>query len=231
MRIARRSWSSRTGLSSLALLVVSSFSAVGCQNAVHDQNLALHRQNNELQGRVRQLESENQQLSQTGQQTASLQTELQARDARIAELEGQLRQPTAGVSAPGIEGIETTYDAKAGTMTVNVPGDVLFGSGLADVKPSAQATLDKIIAALKKDYAGRPIRVEGHTDSDPITRTKGQWTDNLDLSLNRAAAVTRYLEQKGIDAKLITTSGFGATKPRGADKAKNRRVEIVVITR
>jgi outer membrane protein OmpA-like peptidoglycan-associated protein len=135
------------------------------------------------------------------------------------------------VNAPGIEGIETSYDKNAGTMTVNLPGDVLFDSGHETIKESAKTTLNKIASALKKDYAGKAIRVEGHTDSDPIVKTKDRYLDNLDLSLSRAAAVTRYLEGQGIAAKQITTSGFGQTKPRGSDKAKNRRVEIVVVVK
>ena len=115
-------------------------------------------------------------------------------------------------------------------MTVNLPGDVLFSSGQDELKGSAKATLDKIASALKKDYAGKSIRVEGHSDTDPISKTKDKYIDNLDLSLNRAAAVTRYLESKGVSPKLITTSGLGPTHPKG-NKAASRRVEIVVVVK
>jgi outer membrane protein OmpA-like peptidoglycan-associated protein len=116
-------------------------------------------------------------------------------------------------------------------MTVNLPGDVLFDSGKATLKESAKATLNKVANALKRDYAGKPVRVEGHTDSDPIVKTKNEWQDNLDLSLNRAAAVTRYLESQGVDPKHVATTGYGASKPKGQNKAGNRRVEIVVVVR
>ncbi|MFT3787708.1 MAG: hypothetical protein QM770_16320 [Tepidisphaeraceae bacterium] len=43
--------------------------------------------------------------------------------------------------------------------------------------------------------------------------------------------MTRYLEGKGIDAKHLAAVGYGEFKPRGDDKGKNRRVEIVVVTR
>ena len=200
--------------------------SIGCQNKVHDENQALWRQNRELQDRLAQSDARLRTAPDSSQLQA-MQNEIAQRDQKIKELEGQLRQPTAG-SDPGIAGIETSYDAKAGTMTVNLPGDVLFDSGQATIKNSAQATLDKVAAALRKDYANKLIRVEGHTDSDPISRTKDQWTDNLDLSLTRAAAVTRYLEKAGISSKQITTSGFGPDRPK-ATKAKSRRVEIVVV--
>jgi type VI secretion system protein ImpK len=130
---------------------------------------------------------------------------------------------------PQIAGTETTTDVVAGTMTVRVPGDVVFDPGKAMIREQARTTLDKIAAALKKDYAGKQIRVEGHTDSDPIKVSK--WKSNQELSEARAAAVKAYLVQKGVSAGSVTTQGFGADKPKGQDKALNRRVEIVVVTR
>ncbi len=208
--------------------------AVGCA----DQEMAgLHKQNRELQDRVKQLTDQNGDLNARlaaapdPSQLSSLQGEISNRDAKIKELEDQLRKPTPGAGdQPGIEGIETSYDAAAGTLTVNLPGDVLFASGQDTLKDSAKATLDKIISAVKSDYAGKRIRVEGHSDNDPIVKTKDKYIDNLDLSLNRAAAVTRYLESKGVTPAQITTSGFGPARPKG-NKAQSRRVEIVVVVK
>lgn len=161
-----------------------------------------------------------------------MQGEIASRDARIAELEQKLRtQPVGEAATPGIEGIETEFNKSSGELTVRVPGDVLFDSGVATLKPSASATLDKIAASLKGDYGDKQVRVEGHTDGDPLVKTKAQWQDNRNLSLARALAVTRYLEGRGVDAKRIQTAGWGEHRARGGDKSKNRRVEIVVVTR
>jgi chemotaxis protein MotB len=220
------SWKKMIGL---GLVVMAS--SVGCQNALHDDNLKLHSQNRELQERVRSLESELGTRPDAGQ-VAGLQAEIANRDAKISELETQLKTPVVGEAAtPGIEGIETSFDAKTGEMTVRVPGDVLFDSGVATLKNGAKGTLDKIAAALKGDFSGKPLRVEGHTDADPLVKTRAQWQDNRNLSMARALAVTRYLESKGIDPRLIQTAGFGEYHPRGNDKSKNRRVEIVVVTK
>ncbi|HSV15269.1 MAG TPA: OmpA family protein [Tepidisphaeraceae bacterium] len=217
----------------LMIIVAAALLAGGCKNALYDENVQLHQQNRELQA---QLDSKNAQLRSAPDpaQMQAMQGEILDRDRKISELQSQLRQPTpvapgAPPPDPAIAGIETSYDAKAGTMTVNLPGDVLFDVGKADLKASAKTTLNKIAAALKRDYQGKPVRVEGHTDADPIRATKDQWEDNLDLSLGRAAAVSRYLEQQGVSPKLVTTSGFGEHRPRGNTKAKNRRVEIVVV--
>lgn len=221
----------RTLLFIVALIVLGS----GCKNAMYDENVSLHQQNRELQSN---LDSRNAQLRSAPDpaQMQAMQTELLDRDRKIAGLQAQLRQPTpantkAGTPAsdPAISGIETSYDAKAGTVTVNLPGDVLFAPGQADLKSTAKATLSKVVSALKRDYPGKQVHVEEHTDVDPITRTKQEWTDNLDLSLTRAAAVSRYLEEQGVNPKLVTTSGFGQYRPKSANKSKNRRVEIVVV--
>lgn len=220
------SWKKILGLGLLGLV------SVGCQNSLHDDNLRLHSQNRELQQRVNSLESELGNRPDASQ-VAGLQTELASRDATIEELQAKLRTPPAAGEAPtpGIEGIETEYNATTGEMTVRVPGDVLFDSGVATLKPSARSTLDKIVTALKGDYSGKKMRVEGHTDNDPLVKTKAQWGDNRNLSMARALAVTRYLESKGVDPKLIETSGFGEYHPHTNDKSKNRRVEIVVVTK
>lgn len=224
-----RSWKMLT----LALFVSTT---VGCKNALYDDNQRYRAQNTELQEQNATLNQRNAALEEElgrrpdASQVAGLQSSLAEREAKIAELEAKLRTPGAEAS-PGIDGIETEYDAAKGEMTVRVPGDVLFDPGAATLKPSAKATLDKIAQALKTDYAGKEIRVEGHTDSDPLKRTRSQWGDNRMLSSARAIAVTRYLESKGIDPKRIASIGYGEFHPRGSAKAKNRRVEIVVVMR
>ena len=224
------------------MLGLAGFSATGCQSAVADERDKLWKQNKELQLALDQERAKKASpvLASTSgidpAELARLQNELKQRDDELAKLRAGggavapvvADQPKAG----GLEGLDTTYDAKAGTVTVNLSSDVLFDSGKATLKESARVTLDKIVGALNKEYAGKPLRVEGHTDSDPITRTKDMWVDNLDLSMERAAQVSRFLAAAGIDAHRITTSGYGEYKPRDkGNKAANRRVEIVVVTR
>lgn len=209
-------------------MVLMGLLAAGCQNTAKEEKEALEKQNRDLQAQLADREARLRAVDPN--QIQALQANLAQRDAKIQELEAQLRQPTPGTHNPAIEGIETSYDAKKGEMTVTLPSSVLFDSGRSTVKESARATLNKVVAALRKDYAGKLVRVEGHTDIDPIVKTKDKWEDNLDLSLNRAAAVTRYLIKGGIKSNLITTSGFGETHPK-ATKSKSRRVEIVVVVK
>jgi flagellar motor protein MotB len=200
--------------------------SIGCQNKIAQENRALWEQNRELQARLASSES---QPKQDTTQLSQLQSQIAERDAKIGELQNQLRQPAAGQAEPQIANIETSYDQASGKLTVAVPGDVLFSAGAATIRDDAKSTLDKIARSLKTDYANKKIQINGHTDADPIKYSK--WKSNQDLSVARANAVKQYLVQKGIPAGQITTQGFGSDQPKGKDKSKNRRVDIVVAMR
>lgn len=205
----------------LAGLLLTSAAGTGCASRMHDENVQLHNQNRELQS---QLEARRAQ----GAGDSEPMTE-------VPPAQPQGPAPTQPVvtqtPAPPIDvpGTETTQDPVAGTMTVRVPGDVLFDAGKATVREGAKGTLDKVAAALKKDYSGKQIRVEGHTDSDPIRVSR--WKSNQELSTARADAVKKYLVSKGVDSNMVNVQGLGSDKPKSSDKAQNRRVEIVVVTR
>lgn len=202
---------------------------VGCQSKVHDENVQLWQQNRELQARL--ASSVNEPKTDPAQ-VAQLQQQIAERDAKLAELQNQLRQPApeqSPAAASDLQGIKTSYNKSTEKMTVAVPGDVLFNPGNATIRDEAKATLDKVASSLRRDYAAKSIRIEGHTDADPIRYSK--WKSNEALSLARAQAVKAYLVKKGVHSSLITTVGLGADKARGADKAANRRVDIVVATR
>jgi chemotaxis protein MotB len=217
-------------LRTAALLLGASLLAAGCQNKLHDDNMALHDQNRKLQA---DLNDTRDRLGDTESRLAKAPdpSSVSQMQARINELETQLKsQPTAaGGTAPdpSLAGVEATYDKSRGTLTVNLPGQVLFEPGKAAIKKTAYPTLDKIVSAIKKDYSKKTIYVDGHTDADPISRTKATWEDNWDLAAARANAVRRYLTSHGVDSKKVDLRAFGPNRPKGG-KAASRRVEIVV---
>ena len=173
--------------------------------------------------------SENQELN---EQLAAAQSQLLAAQGRSASLQSEL--DSLRLESESIMPAETGFSnidhvdviQGAGTLTVRVPGDILFASGRVGLKNSAKRTLGEIAGVLQSEFTHEQVRIEGHTDTDPIK--KSGWKDNLELSLQRAAAVQRYLESQGISGDRIYSAGFGATLPRET-KAKSRRVEIVVI--
>ena len=171
------------------------------------------------------------------EKNAALEEALRMRDQRLAEAEAARQapqpqpqpQPTwgGGGAAPrggGGDGVFTT-DA-GGRRVAEVKGDVVFASGSVDIRPEARRELDKIAASINRNYAGAQVRVEGHTDSDPIKKSK--WGTNDALSQARADAVRRYLVQKGVDSGNIDAVGYGSSRPKGT-KAASRRVEVVIL--
>lgn len=195
--------------------------AVGCQNKVAEENRDLRQQTRELQA---QLDEAHRQEELDKQAAAA---------ARAATAPPPVVAPPPPATAvappakPDLNGLDTRVDPVAGTTTVTLPGDVFFDPGKAELKTSAKPTLDKVAAALKKEYGGKTVRVEGYTDTDPIKHSK--WKDNQQLSEARAGAVRDYLVSKGVGATRITIEGLGENKPK-ATKAASRRVEVVVVT-
>jgi chemotaxis protein MotB len=134
------------------------------------------------------------------------------------------------------EGYDVAFNAAAGTITVTLQNTILFDSGKAELKKTSSTELDHIRTVLKDKYPNKQIDVIGHTDTDPINKTKDLWKDNWELSAERALAVTRYLIARGIDEKTIRAVACGETRPIVSNatangKARNRRVEIVVHVR
>ena len=91
--------------------------------------------------------------------------------------------------------------------------------------------LDHIYSVLQQTYSSNVIDVVGHTDADPIKKSK--WKDNWELSSQRALTVVRYLTNKGFNPAQIRAVGCGESRPVAPNtsvsgKGKNRRVEIVV---
>ncbi len=155
---------------------------------------------------------------------------LNSAQQQLAELK---RQMEGGIDGTGFEGFNPDIDLIRGTITVALPNTVLFSAGKAVIKSSVISELDQISSVLRQKYQGRDISVVGHTDSDPILKTKNLWKDNWHLSSARALAVTRYLLKKGIRAEKLGAVAAGEFRPIASNsttsgKTKNRRVEIVV---
>ena len=140
---------------------------------------------------------------------------------RLDRIDEGLTQRDSGFD--DISGVETF--AGAGTLTVRVPGDVLFDSGQVELRSGARQTLQQIASVLQREHAGDTVRVEGYTDTDPIRHSP--WADNMELSAQRALAVYRYLKDQGIDPRRMYAAAYGEHRPR-ATKEQSRRVEIVV---
>jgi flagellar motor protein MotB len=209
----------------LAVLGLAAIVATGCGNPQQseERNLALGKQLEAAQRANAELQAQNQTL-------------VEQRDAFAAEADQLRAKAGAATTRPGLKpdfgpGTETILVGKSTTITLS--DAILFDSGKADLKPASKKVLDKIAAVLNKDYGGDKIRVEGHTDKQPIAKSSKNWEDNWELSSARALAVVRYLAGRGVDPARLSGDAFGPYKPvakgdMAAALAKNRRVVIVV---
>jgi len=126
----------------------------------------------------------------------------------------------------------TVTEREDGGATLIIASDITFNAGQADLNRKAEATLGKVVRTLKETKGVGKIRVEGHTDSDPIR--KSGFKSNEELSLARANTVEHFLVAQGIDETILEVAGYGDDKPAAsnstpAGKARNRRVEIVLV--
>jgi chemotaxis protein MotB len=207
----------------LLIGLVSIFLLTGCTNwkKKHDNLLVVHKN---LLGRYEYLEGQRRDLGQ--QITQSQQT--------IQELQRQIAEGQSAATASGFQG-DVRFDPSAGTITVTLPNAILFDSGKATLKKRTSTELDHIRSVLRQQrYSNKQIDVVGHTDSDPIKKSK--WRDNWQLSAERALAVVGYLTKRGVPPDKIRSVGCGAARPitsntTASGKARNRRVEIVVYMR
>jgi chemotaxis protein MotB len=209
-------------LSFLPAVLAVAVTLGGCANDQAKRRAALLEQEaNELRARNSQLEAA---LSASNDERARLEQEalLAERDALLAN---QNLNRAGSTGFEGIDGVGSTR-GPGGDVIVDIVGDVLFDSGKVTLKSTAKTTLDRVAGVINSSYAGKTIRVEGHTDSDPIK--KSQWKSNERLSAERAIAVEEYLTSKGVDKTRMYIAGFGDAKPRNS-KSQSRRVEIVIL--
>jgi chemotaxis protein MotB len=194
----------------------------GCTNWKKKYNAL----NVEHQNTLGLLERERAEKGQIAEQYSDSQKTIEELQRQIAE-----RQVSPAEATGFGEGYDVRFDPAAGTVTVTLPNTILFSPGKAILKKATSADLDHIYSVINSQYGGKLVDVVGHTDSDPIRKSK--WKDNWELSAQRALAVTRYLIKRGISPETVRAVGRGESQPVASNttasgKAQNRRVEIVV---
>ena len=108
-----------------------------------------------------------------------------------------------------------------------------FGAGDKlglDSGEAGRHTLEPLVATLKKaEYDEYGVELAGHTDTDPIRRSRQRYRDNWDLGAMRANSVRQFLVEQGLPAERLHLSSWGSSKPMQAgQKRQNRRVEILL---
>jgi len=157
----------------------------------------------------------------------SLQTSLAQRDSLNMSLVMNLKGAIGNLDDKDIN-----IKVDKGVVYIDISDKMLFKSGSYNITDKASAVLGKVALVLKnqKDIE---FMVEGHTDNVPFK--KDDLLDNWDLSVKRATAVVRVLQNKyGLDPAKMTAAGRSEYQPLNTNdtaegKAANRRTRIVIL--
>lgn len=150
----------------------------------------------------------------------------EAAEARQLSLEQALAVPLAS-------GRVTLVDGRIG-----ISGNVLFALNSDRLQPEGVQLLASLAAPLRAYLANRQeiLMISGFTDDQPVHERNRQFSDNWELSAQRALTVTRALIAEGLPDDAVFAAAFGASQPVSsnadeAGRALNRRVEIAPIPR
>lgn len=160
-------------------------------------------------------------------QLAKLKGSPAATDPTLTKAKGELTQALdALVKQKAAEVI-----SGPGRVAVRIYSDTLFEPATVLIRQSGRDVLSKVAAVLKA-YPGYQLRIEGHTDNQPVRNMP--FPDNLALSSQRADNVLRYLmEATELPQKQIRSGGCSfwipvATNDTPEGRKRNRRVEIIL---
>jgi len=172
------------------------------------------------------------------QEIAALQTRVQAlerqRDAVLSSRQQTRQQYDSLMQGLSREAEKHRLQVKQykNMLMVDLTEQVLFDSGSATLNAEGEEIL-KTVGAELKGYKDKIIRVVGHTDSVPVL-SKSRYLSSWELSVDRAAAVVRFLQKAGIPPSRMIAAGRGEYDPVAPNdtpegRQKNRRIEIMLI--
>jgi len=149
-------------------------------------------------------------------------------DQSMLDMEHEINQE---VRNGDIDGVETSMTDRG--LVIRLQGNYLFKSASAELTPAAKVKLEKVGAVIAKKFILHNIRVEGHTDNQPLHTA--MFPSNWELSSARSSSIIRFfISQFSFMPSIFTAVGFADTRPlegnnSAGGKAKNRRVEILIL--
>jgi chemotaxis protein MotB len=162
---------------------------------------------------------------------------LAEREARVAELEEIIARQDRGIKllkdkiAAALRAYENkglTVVEKDGRIYISLEAKLLFGSGSIAVEAQGKKAIIDLAKALE-NTSDLEIVVEGHTDNNKMSSSSSP-KNNWELSVLRATSVVEImLDNSSMDPKKIMAAGRSEFYPVDVnDKAKNRRIEVIV---
>lgn len=165
------------------------------------------------------------------------QQQLEEREMRVNELEEMIRRQEEATRllktkvANALKGFESqglTVVNKNGKIYVSMEAKLLFASGSTIVEANGKKALIELAKVLENEK-GLEIIVEGHTDTDKLS-SGSHPKNNWELSVLRSTSVIDIMiSNSKMDSKQLMAAGRSEFHPVDAkDKAKNRRIEIII---
>jgi chemotaxis protein MotB len=186
-----------------------------------DEASALKAQLDALSASKQQLQSQVADLATSKTKLETVKAELEKKSSEYEKMANALR---GEIDAGRVELTELR-----GKMTVKMKDKILFSSGSATLGRPGKDAL-RAVAEVLTGVEGKVIRVEGHTDNVPLGRG---YATNWDLSVARALAVVRFLQESGVQPTRLAAAGYGEHQPIASNdtpegRSQNRRIEIVL---
>ena len=184
----------------------------------------------QYQDEVRTLREERSQLKKENRDLRS-QAELYETQLAEASMKPQTSAPIA--DNPELDGYGIEYGRdRFGNTVISIQSEITFSAGKAEITKKGEEALRAVARELLDKHAGSKYWIEGHTDADPIKKSK--WESNRELSVARAMAVLSYLvEDCNVPDASCVVAGHGqydakAGNEDASGKSRNRRVDIIV---
>ena len=212
--------------------------ALASLETLKQQNKFLNANNQDLINNIGNLTT----LSQKGAENLEKSLEsMKEKDLRIEKMQDAVTKKDSVTLAlvTSLKGVlgnlsddDIEINVEKGVVYVSISDKLLFRSGSYTVTSKAKAVLGKV-AKVVNDKPDIEFMVEGHTDNVPI-KADGI-LDNWDLSVKRATAVIRILQNDfDVSPERMTASGRSyyipiADNDTARNRAKNRRTRIVIL--
>lgn len=165
-------------------------------------------------------------LSQQYDFIQDLTTKIHAKDSLNLALVMNLKRSLLDINDEDVQ-----VEVRGGLVHVSISDKLLFQSGSSKISSAAKEVLGKIALVLN-DHKDLEVIVEGHTDNVPISNNC--MVDNWDLSVKRATAIVRVLENEHyVTPERLTAAGRSEFIPKADNgtsngRSLNRRTEIVI---
>ena len=187
-----------------------------------------------------QVVDQQRQLTEMVKNSTSMKASIQEMQEALNQLREQKKQTEARIAEfkKLLDSFKSLIDAGKlkvkvvrGRMVVELPSDVLFGSGSIDLSEAGKAAVGEV-GAIFVSMKDREFQIEGHTDDQPIKTAR--FPSNWELAAGRAIAVAQILIKSGLPPTQVSAASFGEFRPVASNskpetRAQNRRIEIVLV--